>query len=253
LRFRASSSEPIWTANRLRGAFGSTLKKLDEQAYARFFTPTAELLPAVSVAARRESPSGLRNLPRPFVFRMREASTGDAEIGVNLFLRSALDLVCRVMHELDFDLVQQPLPLRLSLVAPPNIPCNQCLRVRFLTPTELKGYDIPEFGPLLSRIRDRISTLRALYGTGPLDLDFQGFGQRAAAVRTIRCELRTVEQHRTSKGTGQRHPIGGFTGIAEYEGVVAEFIPYLEAACWTGVGRQTVWGKGEIAVEVLVG
>jgi hypothetical protein len=34
---------------------------------------------------------------------------------------------------------------------------------------------------------------------------------------------------------------------------MAEFLPYLEAARWTGVGRQTVWGKGEIAVEILDG
>jgi hypothetical protein len=66
-----------------------------------------------------------------------------------------------------------------------------------------------------------------------------------------RCELQMVEAERVSKGTGQRHSIGGFTGLAEYEGPVAEFLPYLEAARWTGVGRQTVWGKGEIAAEII--
>ena len=28
----------------------------------------------------------------------------------------------------------------------------------------------------------------------------------------------------------------------------AEFLLYIEAAGWTGAGRQAVWGKGEIAV-----
>ena len=46
---------------------------------------------------------------------------------------------------------------------------NQRLRVRFLTPTELKGGDEPEFGVLIARVRDRISMLRALYGPGPLE------------------------------------------------------------------------------------
>jgi hypothetical protein len=253
LRFRAISLGRSWTANLLRGAFGSTLKKLDEVAYERFFTPTAESLPAEFLTLSRGSPSGLRNLPRPFVFRMREANTGDAEVGVNLFLSSACDLVCHVMRELDFEPVQRPELLHLSLASPPLTETVQRVRVRFLTPTELKGSATPEFGPLLCRIRDRISTLRALYGDGPLDLDFRGFGARATAVGMTSCEVRTVEQQRTSKGTGQTHSIGGFTGIAEYEGAVAEFIPYLEAACWTGVGRQTVWGKGEIAVEVLRG
>jgi hypothetical protein len=35
-------------------------------------------------------------------------------------------------------------------------------------------------------------------------------------------------------------------GSAEYEGDLAEFVPYLRAARWAGVGRQTVWGNGEI-------
>lgn len=224
----------------MRGAFGSALKRLDEKAYFAFFTPTAPSAEAL--------PSGLRDLPRPFVFRLR-----DSEIGINLFRISSLDLVCRVMLDLDLELAAHPEILRLSLAVPNGDATEdlQRLRIRFLTPTELKGATKPEFGPLLARIRDRVSTLRGLYGAGPLDLDFRAFGERAARVHLTRCELQTVDEERISKGTGQRHAIGGFTGVAEYEGLVAEFLPYLEAARWTGVGRQTVWGKGEIDVELL--
>jgi CRISPR-associated endoribonuclease Cas6 len=127
------------------------------------------------------------------------------------------------------------------------------LLVRFVTPTELKsGHQIaptPEFGILLARVRDRISTLRELYGGGALDIDFRAFGERAAAVRMTRCAIRDVDVMRRSSRTGQVHPIGGFVGEVEYEGELAEFVPYLKVAKWTGVGRQTVWGKGEIAVE----
>ena len=66
-----------------------------------------------------------------------------------------------------------------------------------------------------------------------------------------RCELVPVAAERTSRGTGQRHSLGGFTGVAEYQGDLAKFLPYLEIARWTGVGRQTVWGKGEIAYETF--
>jgi hypothetical protein len=124
------------------------------------------------------------------------------------------------------------------------------MRVRFLTPTELKsGQQLaarPEFSILAARIRDRISTLRELYGEGPLAIDFRAFGERAALVRMTRCEVQQREIERRSSRTGQVHPIGGFVGEAEYEGDLAEFVPYLHAARWTGVGRQTVWGKGEI-------
>jgi hypothetical protein len=252
LRFRQRS--PIgraWKANTLRGAFGNTLKRLDGNAYREFFTPAAS---SSSLAGTRPGglptrlPSGLNDLPRPFVFRLREN-----EIGINLFGASSLDLVCRVMLDLDLSLSSQPALLRLSLAAPHgDVAANaRRLRIRFLTPTELKGSHVPDFGPLLARIRDRISTLRALYGAGPLSLDFRAFGERAGRVSMTRCELQTVEEERLSKGTGQRHAIGGFTGFAEYEGAFAEFVPYLEAARWTGVGRQTVWGKGEIEVELL--
>jgi hypothetical protein len=113
------------------------------------------------------------------------------------------------------------------------------------------GDDAPEFGILARRIRDRISTLRALYGSGPLDIDFKAFGECAAHIQMTRCEVSRVEAERVSKGTGQRHSLGGLTGFAEYEGELAAFLPYLEAARYTGVGRQTVWGKGEISVEEI--
>jgi hypothetical protein len=108
--------------------------------------------------------------------------------------------------------------------------------------------DRPEFGILACRIRDRVSSLRERYDDGPLDIDFRAFGERAALVRMTRCDVGQVDVSRRSSRTGQVHPIGGFVGEAEYEGDLAEFIPYLEAAAWTGVGRQTVWGKGALQV-----
>lgn len=144
-------------------------------------------------------------------------------------------------------------PLELELTA--SVEPVSRLRVGFLTPTELKsGQQLagrPEFSILASRIRDRVSTLRELYGDGPLEIDFRAFGERAALVRMTRCDIRQVEIVRRSSRTGQVHPIGGFTGEAEYEGDLTEFVPYLAAAKWTGVGRQTVWGKGEISFECV--
>jgi hypothetical protein len=134
--------------------------------------------------------------------------------------------------------------LRLPLGVGPAI---ERVRVTFVTPTELKGSADPDFGVLFARIRDRVSTLRGLFGAGRLDIDFKAMGERAQLVRMTRCDLRDVDGERFSRRTGQRHPLGGFIGVAEYEGALAEFVPYLEAARWTGVGRQTVWGKGEIA------
>jgi hypothetical protein len=68
----------------------------------------------------------------------------------------------------------------------------------------------------------------------------------------VRCEIQPVEAERRSSRTGQVHPIGGFTGMAEYEGELGEFLPCLEAAAFTGVGRHTVWGNGEIRTVRLI-
>jgi hypothetical protein len=127
------------------------------------------------------------------------------------------------------------------------------VHVRFVTPTELKsGHQVaerPEFGILFSRLRDRISTLRTLYGDGPLELDFRAIGERAAEVRIVRCELQRTAVDRLSTRTGQRHFLGGFVGEVEYEGNLGEFMPYLRLGSWVGVGRQTVWGKGCVTVS----
>ena len=76
------------------------------------------------------------------------------------------------------------------------------LRIEFLTPTEIKGDDQvvarPEFGTLFARARDRVSALRGLYGEGPLPIDFRAMGERAAAVRMTRCDLRHVQGERRS-------------------------------------------------------
>jgi CRISPR/Cas system endoribonuclease Cas6 (RAMP superfamily) len=130
------------------------------------------------------------------------------------------------------------------------------MRVEFVTPTELKVdgevTDRPEFGLLFARVRDRVAILRRLYGAGSLDIDFAGIGERASAVRRIEQRLEHVDVERRSSRTGQRHSIGGFVGHAEYGGDLAEFVPYLRAGEWTGVGRQTVWGKGAIRIIMNV-
>jgi hypothetical protein len=143
----------------------------------------------------------------------------------------------------------------VSIDLNPPVVGAAAVRIEFRTPTELKGGDQlagrPEFGVLFARARDRVGALRSMYGAGPLEIDFQAMGERAAGIRMTRSELRQVEATRRSSRTGQLHGIGGFVGVAEYEGQLGEFIPYLEAAQWTGVGRQCVWGKGELHLEIL--
>ncbi len=169
--------------------------------------------------------------------------------------RPALDTVIRAFAKLTpeaelVDVRGADVPLELCL-NPSGEPVSR-LTIRFETPTELKAGDQtverPEFGVLAARVRDRISTLRALYDDGPLTIDFREFGERAEHIRMTRCSIHHVEISRRSSRTGQTHSLGGFIGEAQYEGDLAEFVPYLRAAQWTGVGRQTAWGKGALVV-----
>lgn len=253
--------------------------------YAKIFEPVA---PA-------GGPSGLHDWPRPFVFRAAHLDGATIEPGrpfhfdVHLFDLKDPGIVYFVLafaqlateglgprrgraslmrvDQLDADglpaarvydghtfLATQllpPIPIHLT----PALEPVSKVRVRFLTPTELKHGELlatrPEFAALFGRIRDRLSTLRALYGAGPLEVDFKAMGERAAEVKMTKVSLHFSEAERRSAKTGQRHPLGGFVGEAEYEGQLAEFMPYLRAAKWVGVGRQTVWGKGVIDTAVI--
>lgn len=263
LRFHFHAAEPLYfprgkAANVLRGAFGMMLREsASPAAYARIFAPVAS----------GEGPSGLADRPRPFVFRAAHLDGATISAGssfhfdMHLFdtqhpASEALQDAYRRLAESGLG----PGRGRANLVsvgkehiaiplAPPSEPASR-IRVQFLTPTELKGANRPEFGVLFARLRDRISTLRALYGPGPLDIDFRAMGDRAASVALSRCELTWHDVERHSSRTGQNHPLGGFTGEAEYDGNLGEFLPYLRAGQWTGVGRQTVWGKGEICFQL---
>lgn len=251
LRFHCVAPAPVHfpageTANLFRGQFGKILYRSNPAAYARFFAPVAD-----------GGPSGLHDPPRPFVLRVRHldgAALDKFHIGLNLFETNHPEI--GAIQEAMAELARESLRAELvrvegqQILHLPLAPANpvQRVRVQFLTPTELKNAERPEFGPLFSRIRDRIGTLRALYGPGPLEIAFKGMGKRAAAIQTTGCEIQNVDVKRR---TGRRHPLGGFIGIAEYEGDITEFIPYLEIAGYTGVGRQTVWGKGEISIETF--
>jgi hypothetical protein len=285
-QFRATETvlfPPGKSGNIVRGAFGSIFRRLvcvpqcrgprtceirEACPYARIFEPRLA----------RGRPSGLSDWPRPFVFRAHHLDGRSVEPGesfhfdLHLFevrepwlahFAHSFEQLAReglgpgrgraTLTHVSGTLLDAGPPTPLSLDLSPGATAVPRLLVRFLTPTELKTGDAlaesPEFATLFARVRDRLSTLRALYGPGPLAIDFKAMGKRAALVKMIRSEIRHVQVTRRSTKTGQVHPIGGFTGEAEYEGDLAEFLPYLRAAVWTGVGRQTVWGKGVIETE----
>jgi hypothetical protein len=264
------------SANVVRGAFGTVLRDaVPPEVYARLFEPGSSLGAA---------PSGLADWPRPFVLRVAHLDGLTVPEGDSFYLdahvfdlhqptlvhfRAALSRLAEKglgpgrgraelerTEQLDVEGVAQAVwetsaaPIVASLDPEPTP--IESVTVAFRTPTELKSAgglaERPEFPIFFGRLRDRLSTLRSLYGAGALEIDFKGLGERAAAIELRRSNLVWEQVKRKSGRTGQVHPIGGFTGEAEYSGHLAEFLPWLRAARWVGVGRQTVWGKGDVRV-----
>jgi hypothetical protein len=265
VRFPAGKS-----SNLIRGAFGLLLRRTaSPEVYRKIFEPGHE--PA-------KSPSGLADWPRPFLFRTGEvdgltvAEGGTFQIDMHVFdLHSSFaglfgDVFQQLAHEglgpgrgrVRVEKLEQLDPEERVTTGPCVVPLDaqgptvDRVELRFVTPTELKAageiVEEPQFGILFARLRDRIATLSSLYGEGPLAIDFAGVGAQSSVVRLVRSRLEWQRTERRSTRTGQDHWMGGFTGEAEYEGDLGRFLPWLRAARWTGVGRQTVWGKGDVRV-----
>ena len=179
----------------MSGQSASLCNVARECAYAQLFEP-------MRVDA---GPSGLKDRPRGFV--LRTAHIGESipagglfHVDIHVFdtrpfAIGNIDKLQEAFRQIGlegigatrgrFDLIAvsridgcalESEPMSLSLKATGEA----CARVRieFVTPTELKAGGVvvsrPEFGILFSRIRDRISTLRAIYGAGPTINRFQG-------------------------------------------------------------------------------
>ena len=252
--FRAADSvyfPPLKAGNVFRGALWPAISDL-----------------TVSSAPR---PSGLARPPQPFVLRVSHLDGKRIEAGDTFSIRMHLFDLHRPLIDGFIEAFSSwaeaglgPGRARVHLIASsqpgvettidlhPGAAAARC-KVTFVTPTELKGMhdtsSIP-FGVLFARIRDRISTLRTLYGEGTIAIDFRGMAERANLVATTATALSYCEVVRRSSRTSLVHGIGGLMGAASYAGEVTEFIPWLKAAWWTGVGRHTVWGNGLIEVSV---
>ncbi len=275
-RFHFRARDPLsfpahLAANTLRGWFGLTLRRELPEAYREIFAPRSSV----------GGPSGLADPPRPFVLRASHLDSCTFETGGTFWLGVHLfDRRSRVLEafETAFGLLATtglgPRRARADLVKTERVdaasrttgsevaiplfePIREVheLRVEFRTPTDLKSNAVsvarPDFGVLFARARDRVSVLSALYGDGPLPIDHRALGDRALAVKMTECAVRRVAASRRSSRTSQTHSIGGLVGTAAYAGDLTEFLPYLEAARYTGVGRHTVWGNGEIEPVIL--
>jgi hypothetical protein len=258
-------------ANLFRGALGAALRRIcgceecrgreaegEKCWYRRLFKPRWP-----------EGPSGYRDAPRPFVLRWRRGDlsvTRAQTIELNLFLFEPDNALWGVFEQA-FKLAGArglgPKRTKLKLIRLERLrqiclpvdgePVSGNLRVEFTTPTELKYsavvLDRPQFAPLINRLAERVHALGSLYQGWPEGTDYGDLLTCVQEVKLADWQWQRQDSFRRSSSNGHIHSIGGFKGWAEYSGPVGRFLPLLEIGYWTGVGRQTVWGKGEIRVS----
>lgn len=174
----------------------------------------------------------------------------------------AADMAGPVVFERGTDVVRpHRLPLRARDLARPGDGAARRVRLRFVTPVDLRSEgetaggaaaEAPSFGALLRRARNRTTALAAFFGEAPIAHDPRAVAELADGVTLVRSEVTRAELVRRSSRTGQRHPIGGVMGSAVYEGEgIGELMPWLRIAEAIGVGKHATFGNGRVAVEVL--
>ncbi len=225
-----------------RGALGAALHARGPEVYARWFDPRWT-----------DGPSGYRDAPRPFVLRRTESgldliSFRKDESGSEM--PAAVDAAIRT--------VTGGHSVRGCTVARLQLPTEGAekdgvLRLNFVTPIELKSAGVvlerPEFFALMERLTERVWALGRMYQEWPEEFSFGDLLHAARYVKTLNWQWTRTDFKRRSARSGKVHAVGGFIGWAEYAGSLGRFLPLLEIGRWTGVGRQTVWGNGEIRID----
>ena len=156
---------------------------------------------------------------------------------------------------------EMPRPATLRFQLGPVEDAPRRVKVRFLSPTEIKQdgqvLTTADFRPLFQRLWERLSFLIVHYApngtTAARDILSAGADElieAAGRVALVRQNLAPMAVSRFSTRTGQTHPLSGLMGEAEYEGDFRLLWAWMKASEWTGVGRQTVWGKGSLRWEM---
>ena len=113
----------------------------------------------------------------------------------------------------------------------------------------------PAFGVLISRLRDRLSSLSTFYGER-WQADFRAMGERANGVAIHESKTIWLTRNRRSTRTGQAHEISGLVGHTTYrfenQAELAFFLPLLRIGELIHVGKNAPWGNGGIRLEPFV-
>ncbi len=144
-------------------------------------------------------------------------------------------------------------PTGFAIQDPPAIPGSSFatvrLKVRFLTPTDIKrgttSRSAPSFQALIDSIGSRCRAMVKRWGTGAVQWPY---GAETIKTRRTSGELR-IETRRSRSQPGHIHDLSGFVGEVEYTGDLARFAAWLRLGELLHVGDDTAFGAGWFHVQ----
>lgn len=127
------------------------------------------------------------------------------------------------------------------------------ITLNFLTPTRLKHRgrwvnEGPPFQALIKVLLSRTSSLSYFHCGQRLDVDFRGLIDRAAEVKTARCQTHWEDWSRFSGRQKQRVEMGGLVGRVTYAGDLGGYLPLLALGELIHVGKGTIFGNGQYEI-----
>jgi CRISPR-associated endoribonuclease Cas6 len=125
--------------------------------------------------------------------------------------------------------------------------------LRFLTPTRIKHNGKltmnMEFEVVMRNLMRRLSWLARVHCGEKWEIGWSDIIRKAREVRIIDADLVWYDWERYSQRQGTRMKMGGFLGEIEFEGKLAEFMPWLKLGEYLHIGKGTVYGLGKYEIE----
>lgn len=125
---------------------------------------------------------------------------------------------------------------------------SDTLIVHFQTPARIiqkgKLCHQPIFRPWFQRLLERMRLISEVYLEEPLWIPFRDLLHDADQVQVVENETRWHESWSGSRRDGRTKPLGGFVGMARYEGPLQELLPYILLGQSLQVGKNTIKGCG---------
>ena len=124
------------------------------------------------------------------------------------------------------------------------------LTLQLQTPLRLKfknrlNADLP-FHVLVRAMLRRISSLCTCYGNGEPDLDYPGLVKDAGSIKTKASDLQWCDWRRYSFRQESTMLMGGLVGSVTYKDVPGQYLPLIEFCEKVHLGKQTVFGLGQM-------